>query len=230
MTLKVIGAGLGRTGTMSLKLALEHLGFGPCFHMVEVFAGMPRTLELWEAAARGAAEWDAVFEGFAATVDYPGCTFWRELAATYPEAKIILTTRSADSWFDSVSRSIFGPYSLRSIESSPAKAFFEGTVLAEFDRQRMGDRDYMTQFFERWNASVMAEAPAERLLVFEAESGWEPLCRFLGVPVPDAPYPRLNSSKEWAQRGSASPATPPTMEAMRDMARMRIAAMRSSLA
>jgi hypothetical protein len=229
MSLKLIGAGLGRTGTMSLKLALEHLGFGPCFHMVEVFAGMPRTLELWEAAARGKADWDAVFEGYAATVDYPGCTFWRELAAKYPEAKLILTTRSADSWFASVSRSIFGAYALASIESSPAKAFFESTVLAGFDRERMNDRGYMTQFFERWNASVIAEAPPERLLVFAAKDGWEPLCEFLGAPVPETPYPRLNSSEEWAQRGSASPATPPTMEAMRDMARARIAGMRNSM-
>jgi hypothetical protein len=215
---------------MSLKAALERLGFGPCFHMVEVFAGMPRTLELWEAAARGEPDWPAVFEGFASTVDYPGCTFWRELAAEYPEAKVILTWRDPDGWFDSVSRSIFGARSLATIDASPAKAFFEGTVLADFDRQRMGDRAYMTGFFERWNAAVIADVPPERLLVFEASQGWQPLCEFLGVGVPDAPYPRLNSSEEWARRGTTSQAAAPTptMESMREMARARIAAMRGA--
>ena len=230
MTLKVLGAGLGRTGTMSLKVALEQLGFGPCFHMVEVFAGMPRTLELWEAVARGEPDWGAVFDGFAATVDYPGCTFWRELITEYPAAKVILTLRDPDSWFDSVSRSIFGLRSRTTIEASPAKACFEGTVLVDLDQSRMDDRAYMTGFFERWNAAVIAEVPPERLLVFEAREGWQPLCEFLGVPAPDAPYPRLNSSEEWAQRGTSSLATPPTMEASRETARARIAAMRGSAA
>jgi hypothetical protein len=229
MTLRVIGAGLGRTGTMSLKVALEQLGFGPCYHMVEVFAHMPESLRLWEAAACGQPDWAAIFDGYAATVDYPGCTFWRELAAFFPDAKVILSTRSPDSWFDSVSKSIFGPFSRRSIDVSPAKAFFEGTVLVDFEPQRMDDRAYMTDFFERWNASVIAEVPPDRLLVFEAKQGWEPLCTFLGVPVPDVPYPRLNSGEEWARRGATAQATPPTLETMREGARSRIEAMRQSL-
>ena len=229
MTLKAIGAGLGRTGTMSLKAALEQLGFGPCYHMIEVFAHMPESLRLWEAAARGEAEWDAIFAGFAATVDYPGCTFWRELIAKYPDAKVILSTRDADSWFDSVSKSIFGAHSRGMIDNSPAGPFFEATVFADFDQARMDDRAYMTQFFERWNAAVIAEVPPERLLVFEAREGWQSLCEFLGVAMPDAPYPRLNSSDEWAERSSLSPAReePPSLQQMGEMARARIAAIRN---
>ena len=228
MTLRVIGAGLGRTGTMSLKFALEHIGYGPCYHMIDVWAALPDSLALWEAAARGEPDWDAIFSGYAATVDYPGCTFWRELVAKYPDAKVILSKRNPDSWFDSVSTTIFGPYSRQGIASIGAERFFEGTVLADFDPLRMDDRAYMTQFFERWNAAVIAQVPPERLLVFEAKDGWQPLCEFLGVPVPDVPYPRVNSREDMQQRGIARPGPPPTMEIMRDGARGRIQAMREA--
>ncbi|HEX7236426.1 MAG TPA: sulfotransferase, partial [Gammaproteobacteria bacterium] len=109
MALKVIGAGLGRTATFSLKFALEHVGLGPCYHMSEVFAGARRNVPLWLDVVRGKPDWDAVFEGFASTTDYPACTYWRELAAFYPNAKVILTVRDADSWFDSVTETIFSP-------------------------------------------------------------------------------------------------------------------------
>ena len=225
MTLKVIGAGLGRTGTMSLKVALEQLGLGPCYHMIDVWAHMPESLALWEAAARGEPDWQAIFAGYAATVDYPGCTYWRELMARYPDAKVVLSTRNADSWFDSVSTTIFGPFSRRTVAEVGAQTFFEASVLAKFDQQRMNDRAYMTGFFERWNAAVIEEVPSDRLLVFEAKQGWEPLCRFLNVPVPDSPYPRVNSREEMQQRGIARPGAAPTMEMMREGARARIAAM-----
>ena len=229
MSLKVIGAGLGRTGTMSLKVALEQLGFGPCYHMVDVWARMPGSLPLWEAAARGEPHWEAIFTGYAATVDYPGCTYWRELVAAYPDAKVVLSMRNADSWFESVSSTIFGPQSRRTIAHVGAEAFFEGSVVGRFDQQRMDDRAYMTDFFERWNAAVIDELPPHRLLVFEAKQGWQPLCDFLGVPVPESPYPRINSREEMQQRGIARPGAPPTMEMMRDGARARIAAMGSRL-
>ena len=229
MTLMVIGAGLGRTGTMSLKVALEQLGFGPCYHMVDVWAQMPESLRLWEAAARGEPDWEAIFSGYAATVDYPGCSYWRELVAAYPDAKVILSTRNADSWFDSVSTTIFGPFSRGTIANVGAQTFFEGSVLGEFDPQRMDDRAYMSDFFERWNASVIDEVPPERLLVFEARQGWQPLCDFLGVPLPETAYPRVNSREEMQQRGIAKPGAPPTMEMMREGARARIAAIGSSL-
>ena len=115
MALKVIGAGLGRTATFSLKFALEHLGFGPCYHMSEVFAAARRNVPLWLEVVRGKPDWDAVFEGFQSTTDYPACTYWRELAAFYPDASLILTVRDADSWFDSVSETIFSPQMQRSM-------------------------------------------------------------------------------------------------------------------
>src|SRR5512134_1982263 len=107
MALQVIGAGLGRTATLSLKFALEHLGFGPCYHMAEVFAGARRNIPLWLDVVQGKPSWNAVFEGYKSTTDYPACTYWRELAAFYPEAKVVLTTRDPDSWFESVSETIF---------------------------------------------------------------------------------------------------------------------------
>jgi len=109
MALKVIGAGLGRTATFSLKFALEHLGFGPCYHMAEVFAGGRRNVPLWLDVVGGNPDWDAVFAGYQSTTDYPACTYWRELTALYPDAKVILTVRDADTWFDSVSETIFSP-------------------------------------------------------------------------------------------------------------------------
>jgi hypothetical protein len=231
MSLKIIGAGLGRTGTMSLKVALEQLGFGPCYHMIEVFAHMPESLRQWEAAARGEPDWDAIFSGYAATVDYPGCTFWRELVAEYPDAKVILSTRNPASWFESVSKTIFGPFSRGMIGNSPAGPFFDSTVFTDFDQARMDDQVYMTDFFERWNAAVIAEVPSERLLVFEARQGWEPLCDFLGVSVPKTAYPRVNSREDWGNRSSLSeqrPAAPPSLEEMGEVARGRIAALRQT--
>jgi hypothetical protein len=109
MALEVIGAGLGRTATFSLKFALEHLGFGRCYHMAEVFAGARRNVPLWLDVVAGNPDWDAVFAGFQSTTDYPACTYWRELAAFYPSAKVILSVCDAHSWFDSVSETIFSP-------------------------------------------------------------------------------------------------------------------------
>lgn len=213
MALQVIGVGLGRTGTLSLKLALEHLGLGPCYHMVEVVGDMQRNVPLWIAAGRGAPDWDALFEGFASTTDYPGCMFWRDLAARYPQAKLILTVRDADKWFESVSATVFSPEHRARVESSPDMVdFFAATVFDDLG-DRLGDRAKMVEYFNAWNNAVIAEVPPERLLVYPAGEGWEPLCDFLGVPVPEAPYPRVNSREEMIGRVSqAGGGTPPTPE------------------
>jgi hypothetical protein len=237
MSLKVIGAGLGRTGTMSLKFALEHIGFGPCYHMVEFFAHLPEHLPLWLDAADGRPDWDAMFDGYVSTVDYPGCTYWRALVAKWPEAKVILTTRDPDSWFESANSTVLSPKAGAMLANSPAKRFFETTVHHDFG-DRSGDREFMTAYFRRWNDAVMAEVPPEKLLVFKASDGWEPLCEFLDVPVPPEPYPRVNSREDMQmmseniRRGQAESPTPgamttaPTDEQMAQMGRMRIAAMR----
>ena len=197
MGLKVIGAGLGRTGTMSLKLALEHLGFGPCYHMSEVFAQARRNLPLWLAAIRGQPDWDEIFAGFAATTDYPACTYWRELSQHYPEAKVILTVRDADSWFNSVNKTIFAEGGPSTSAEGPMAEFMHGGVIGDFVG-RIQDREFMTAYFERRNAEVIAALPSERLLVYRPGDGWEPLCGFLGVAVPVERYPRVNTTEEWA--------------------------------
>lgn len=195
MALKIIGAGLGRTGTLSLKLALEHLGFGPCYHMLEIMSVAQVRMPQWLQVVRGAPEWDAIFDGFASTVDYPTCTYWRELAAHYPEAKVILSTRDAEGWFDSVQRTIFSPESLGRTSEGPTSEFFRGAVIGAF-ADRIDDRDFMVDYFRRWEADVVASVPPERLLVHRLGAGWEPLCAFLGVPVPAQPYPRVNTSED----------------------------------
>jgi Sulfotransferase domain len=199
MTLQVIGAGLGRTGTLSLKLALEHLGFGPCYHMLEVFSAAEQRLPQWLDVVRGKPDWDAIFAGFKSSVDYPTCYFWREQAQKYPDAKVVLSTRDAPGWFTSVNNTIMSPGSVANMRSGPLAEFMEGTVLKDFG-DRVHDRAFMEDYFQKWEASVIAECPPERLLVHRAGDGWEPLCAFLGVPVPAEPYPRVNTSEDMMNR------------------------------
>lgn len=215
MALKVIGAGLGRTGTLSLKLALEHLGLGPCYHMTEVIADLPRNVPLWIAAGRGAPDWEAVFAGFASTADYPGCMFWRQLVAAYPDAKVILTLRDPDKWFESASATVFSPEHRAMFEGEPMMAdFFAATVFDDLE-DRLGDRTRMVDYFNAWNQAVIAEVPPERLLVYRAGDGWEPLCAFLGVPVPPEPYPRVNSREEMVAKTDEVDANgPPSPEVL----------------
>ena len=199
MTLKVIGSGLGRTGTMSTKLALEQLGFAPCHHMVEMFQH-PETLPLWIDAGNGNGDWDAMFEGYSAMVDHPGCAYWRDLADHYPDAKILHTVRDPDKWFDSTQATIFNP-DRPGPPGGPMKVFFD--QLYAWYGGDMHDRGFMTDFFRRHTEAVIAGVPQDRLLVFNVAEGWAPLCGFLGVPVPDTPYPRENSTQEFQTRVAA---------------------------
>jgi len=194
MALKVIGAGLGRTGTLSLKLALEQVGLGPCYHMVEVMMN-PESVRLWMDATNGNADWDAVFKNYASTVDYPGCTFWRQLAEKYPQAKVLLSVRDADQWFESTQATIFSPASIQRLGASPMGEFARRTVWSAFG-DRIHDRDFMVEAFKRHNAEVERAIPKDRLLVYEVAQGWEPLCKFLDIPVPNTPFPRVNSREE----------------------------------
>jgi hypothetical protein len=232
MTLRVIGAGLGRTGTLSLKFALEYLGFGPCYHMSEVLGDGPTKIPQWTGVVNGERDWHALFAGYDATVDYPGCYYWRDLAAAFPEARIILSTRDPEGWFHSVSETIFSPSMRAMIENSPAKAFFQRSVLADFG-DRIGDRAFMIDYFERWNQTVIDTVPAERLLVFEARQGWEPLCAFLSVPVPALPYPRVNSRDEIQRQTGTGPEPPangpPPFEAICAMIKEQLRAQRAAL-
>jgi hypothetical protein len=196
MTLKVIGAGLGRTGTLSLKLALEQLGFGPCYHMVEVFKN-PEAPGWWVEAADGRPDWERIFDGYASTVDWPNATFYAELADHYPDAKVILTERDPESWFRSTQATIFA-------QAPPPDTMFRelyDKVIARLFDGRMHDHDHVIEVYLRHNAEVRRRIPAERLLVYEVAQGWAPLCAFLGVAEPDTPMPKVNSTEEFqAQR------------------------------
>jgi hypothetical protein len=218
MALKVIGAGLGRTATFSMKFALEHLGFGPCYHMSEVFAGARRNIPLWLDVVDGKPDWDAVFDGYQATTDYPVCTYWKALADYYPDAKVILTVRDPDSWFDSVSETIFSNNMNDSLAGSPIEKFMQETVFKPFG-DKVQDRAFMTQWFQDWNQSVIDALPPERLLVYTPKEGWGPLCDFLGVPVPNGPFPRVNSRDELSQASDKEGGIPPNPEEAERFAR-----------
>lgn len=201
MSLQIIGVGFGRTGTNSLKLALERLGFGPCHHMFEV-RDNPGQLPNWEAAARGqTVDWDDVFHGYRSQVDWPGARYWRELVQHFPEAKLILSVRDPDAWFDSVQATIAPFIAARGTHASPhanaiAEMAYQAIVAQLFD-DRMSERDHATRVFREHVAQVQSEIPAERLLTFDLRDGWQPLCEFLGVEVPEIPFPRTNSSREF---------------------------------
>jgi hypothetical protein len=197
MPLSVIGAGFGRTGTLSLKLALEQLGLGPCYHMVEVFKD-PKAPGYWEAAADGApVDWETVFTGYGCTVDWPSATFWRELAQAFPQAKVILSVRDPESWFASTQATIFR----RGFDDmdDPFQRM-AAKVIGDLFERRLDDKARLIEVFERHNEEVRRALPPERLLVYEVSQGWGPLCDFLGVPAPSGPMPKVNSTEEFQQR------------------------------
>ena len=207
MTIRVVGAGFGRTGTLSLKFALEKLGFDKCYHMMEVF-GQPEHRASWlKAHRREPVDWDGLFEGYQASVDWPSCNFWREQLAHFPDAKVILSLRDPERWYDSVMNTIY-PSSMESLKSDDPDARRGAEWANEIIWQgvfdgRMEDKDHVLDVFNRHNESVKSEVPAGRLLVFEAADGWDPLCEFLGVAVPDEPYPRVNTTEEFTSRWQA---------------------------
>jgi hypothetical protein len=205
MSLSVIGAGFGRTGTLSLKHALERIGFAPCYHMQEVFRN-PEHVATWDAIADGARDrWDDVLTGYAATVDWPACRYWRELAERYPDARVLLSVRDSDAWYESVHATIYpsmvqGPTG-GDPATDPLRAMARKTVLQRTFDGRLEDREHAIAVFERHNEAVRAAFSEDRLVVVRPGDGWEPLCRFLGVATPDEPFPHVNSRDEFRQHG-----------------------------
>lgn len=200
--MKILGAGFGRTGTMSLKAALEELGYGPCYHMVEVFEN-PAHIELWDAAAQGEpVDWKKLFSGYQAAVDWPAAAFYKELMEVYPEAKVLLTVRDPEKWYESTKNTIYsGPRQVSTRISTPVgrppqmieKLIWEGTFGGNFE-----DRHYAIEVFKHHNKEVKEYVPSERLLVYEVQEGWGPLCEFLGVRAPkDQPFPHLNDTESF---------------------------------
>lgn len=199
MSLKVIGAGFGRTGTLSLKLALEQLGFDKCYHMMEC---TPEHREVWARAHRGeAVDYDALFEGFQATVDWPSCNLWQQQLEYFPDAKVILSLRDPEAWYKSVMNTIY-PTTVEAAASDDEDSRAFGVWAQEvtwdyaFDGN-LEDKAHAIEVFNRHNEAVKAALPDDKLLVFEAKDGWAPLCEFLGVDVPYTDYPRINTSEEF---------------------------------
>lgn len=204
--LAVIGAGFGRTGTMSLKLALEQLGMGPCYHMTEI-AKNPSHPRLWRAADAGdSVDWKKLFARYRAAVDWPACRYYCELMETFPDAKVILTVRDPAQWYNSMASTL---YALKTATDRRLSALFrssgteglthlyENRIWSETFSGRFEDRQYAIEIFERHNAEVLAHVPRDRLLVYEISAGWQPLCGFLGVTSPDQPFPHANTSQSF---------------------------------
>ena len=201
MSLEVIGAGFGRTGTNSLRLALEELGFGPCHHMYEV-ATHPEQVPVWQAIAQGgSADWEAVFAGYRSQVDWPGARYWSEMANAFPAAKVILTVRPAEDWFRSFAATV-GPEVLAPPNAPEPLALARRLMQREIiARQVFGDRPleraHAIAVFRDHIGQVRRRIAPDRLLVFDVAEGWGPLCAFLGAGIPAHPFPRTNSVREF---------------------------------
>jgi hypothetical protein len=211
--MRLIGAGLPRTGTLSQKVALETLGLGPCYHMVNVLGDLDLVAP-WRQAFEGDPHWEELFDGFPSTIDWPGSYYYRELAELYPDAKVLLSVRDGQAWARSMRATIWGMFyddilinhlsEARAIVDPKWRAF---TELMKGMWKRSGllngaetTDEWMINAIERFQDEVQQTVPADRLLVWSVSEGWEPLCEFLEVPVPDTPFPHLNDSKLFAER------------------------------
>ena len=205
--MQVIGSGFGRTGTLSLKAALEILGFDPCYHMEEVIK-RPSHVKLWQQIGQDQpVPWEAIFDGFQATVDFPASSFYRELLAHYPDAKVIHTVRDPERWYDSTAETIYGAathFPAWSLKLIPPLGHFaemqERLIWQKLFNGRFPDRPYAIKIFNQYTNNVRQHVPPEKLLVFQVKKGWEPLCTFLNLPVPDVPFPHVNDREAMLRR------------------------------
>ncbi|HTX01290.1 MAG TPA: sulfotransferase [Acidimicrobiales bacterium] len=215
--MKLIGAGLPRTATLSQKIALETLGFAPCYHMVNVLSDLSLT-DSWYEAFEGDADWSQIFAGFEATVDWPGSFFYQELLEAFPDAKVLLSVRDGTAWAQSIADTIwavlYGDCMMRDLSSGRGRVdpgwhryidlvrtmWEKSGLLGSGEGEHGSDLVGMGQAMERFNEEVRRTVPAERLLVWTASEGWGPLCEFLEVPVPDVPFPRVNETKTFVDR------------------------------
>jgi len=202
MSLQVIGTGTGRTGTYSLKIAINQLGFGPCYHMEDVLHDMSVKVPHWLDALAGKPDWDKTFDGYGSTVDWPTAGFYRELAAAYPDAKFVHTERDPERWADSFGSTIYKL--LAEIDQTPPEMHVWLNMVVDV-AAKTGfppgmKRDELVAGFIAHNNAVRECIPADQLLIFEVKQGWEPLCEFLGVAVPDGSFPRTNDREEFWDR------------------------------
>ena len=204
--MKIVGAGLGRTGTTSLKLALERLLGAPCYHMREVFSH-PEHIPGWRAAAGGEMpEWKQFLQGYAAAVDWPASAFWRELSAAHSDALVLLSVRDADAWWESANETIF-PIIRSSPPLGSAHSEWPDMVQEMMEARFTGaldDREACIAAFERHNQEVRTSVPSGRLLEWTPGDGWAPICKALGLPEPSEDFPRTNTREEWRAREKQS--------------------------
>ncbi len=201
MELRVVGAGLGRTGTNSLQLALQELLGAPCYHMLEVF-GHPDHIALWHDAVNGKPpEWETIMHGYRAAVDWPVCAFWRELAELNPDAVILLSTRAnASEWWTSADNTIFQAMRGDPGDDNPMMAEHHAMAVDMLEKRftpKWRDAAEAQRAYDAHNAAVRRDAPAGRLVEWQPGDGWEPLCRALGVHVPNVPFPHVNTTAEF---------------------------------
>ncbi|MDX2426933.1 MAG: sulfotransferase [Cycloclasticus sp.] len=211
MSIEIIGAGFGRTGTLSLKMALEQLGYAKCYHMHDLFKH-PGHAETWTGLAKGEdPDWPTLFNGYRALVDWPCAYFWRELVDYYPQAKVLLTVRDPDAWYDSIVETIFTVIDRAFPDGATEPQLPKGTsdiaaaqiIMAKLIISdhlfggRFDDRQHCISVYEQHNAEVRRLVPAEKLLVYEVKQGWEPLCQFLDIAEPNTPFPRSNTKDEF---------------------------------
>lgn len=204
-TIRIIGAGWARTGTTSTLGALNELGFGPCYTFYTIMSEKPEHFHRWLAAYAGEKmDWSDLFTGFNSVVDWPACDFYPELLQKWPEAKVILNVRDPERWYVSIVNTIREVYETMRADPKPEESamvelldtmMWDGAFHGRFD-----DKAYVMDLFEQHIARVKASLPAEKLLVFDVRQGWEPLCGFLDVPVPDKPFPRLNDTAAFRVR------------------------------
>ena len=207
--MKVIGVGFGRTGTWSLKHALDKIGAGPCFHMLDLIRN-PDMVKPWhDAAIKGQPDWDAMFEGFESTIDWPGCSFWEELIEVYPDAKVLLNVRDFDGWFKSFNNTIYAvrkaamagemPEDANRPQPSPELWEVIGHLVYEHDLEgKVDDPDALRKLYNDRIETIKQRVPAERLTIFElGKDGWETLADMCGVEAPTTEFPHLHDTDEF---------------------------------
>jgi hypothetical protein len=200
MGLQVVGAGLGRTGTHSLQLALQQLLDGRCYHMVEVF-GRPDHIAEWHRAADGEMpDWDTLLADYNATVDWPASAFYRELADAYPDSIVLLSSRDTEGWWKSADNTIFNVTRRESLPEDPTLLAQVKMIDALFGQRftpKWTEKADACRAYEAHNAEVRATIPADRLIDYRTGDGWKPICEKLGLPIPAEPFPHVNTTDEF---------------------------------
>jgi hypothetical protein len=201
VTLRVVGAALPRTGTLSLKRALERLLGGSCYHMHEVFEHLDH-VPVWREALKGhLPDWHVFLAGYVATVDWPAAAFWRELSEANPEALVLLSVRDPETWWESADQTIL---TAARHEQPPDlqewQELFHDLLRYRFDQtDPWTDREAALAAYRGHDAEVRSTVQPDRLVEWRTGEGWGPICRALRLPIPDEPFPHANTRAEWTK-------------------------------